>query len=163
MQHSPMLKQKAVFLLVPAYPGCPGTKAVKRLLLLLVAVIVLLCSKSDLVDVVITFGRCFNSAAAVGIAIDQSFQLAGVDYALRVSVRFVSSDHKWHILMSCPSSGRRLTSLRQVHLFLQATSLVEALPTVDAENDEEKVACNIDIVSQLVISLRLLFLAKCEF
>jgi len=24
-----------VFLLVPAYPGCPGTKAVKRLLLLL--------------------------------------------------------------------------------------------------------------------------------
>jgi len=23
-----------VFLLVPAYPGCPGTKAVKRLLLL---------------------------------------------------------------------------------------------------------------------------------
>jgi len=27
-QHSPMLRQKAVFLLVPAYPGCPGTKAV---------------------------------------------------------------------------------------------------------------------------------------
>jgi len=35
-QHSPMLRQKGrVFLLVPAYPGCPGTKAVKRLLLLL--------------------------------------------------------------------------------------------------------------------------------
>jgi len=28
-----------VFLLVPAYPGCPGTKAVKRLLLLLVVVV----------------------------------------------------------------------------------------------------------------------------
>jgi len=33
-QHSPMLRQKAVFLLVPAYPDCPKTKAVKRLLLL---------------------------------------------------------------------------------------------------------------------------------
>jgi len=31
-----------VFLLVPAYPGCPGTKAVKRLLLLL-----LLCVCDD--------------------------------------------------------------------------------------------------------------------
>jgi len=27
--------ESRVFLLVPAYPGCPGTKAVKRLLLLL--------------------------------------------------------------------------------------------------------------------------------
>jgi len=31
-----------VFLLVPAYPGCPGTKAVKRLLLLLLSVVYLL-------------------------------------------------------------------------------------------------------------------------
>jgi len=30
-----MLRQKAVFLLVPAYLGCPETKAVKQLLLLL--------------------------------------------------------------------------------------------------------------------------------
>jgi len=32
-----MLRQKAarVLLLVPAYPGCPGTKAIKQLLLLL--------------------------------------------------------------------------------------------------------------------------------
>jgi len=29
-----------VFLLVPAYPGCPGTKAVKRLLLFYLAEIV---------------------------------------------------------------------------------------------------------------------------
>jgi len=35
-QHNPMLRQKAVFLLVPAYPGCPGTKAVKWLLLLFI-------------------------------------------------------------------------------------------------------------------------------
>jgi len=28
-----------VFLLVPAYPGCPGTKAIKRLLLLVVVVV----------------------------------------------------------------------------------------------------------------------------
>jgi len=32
-----------VFILVPAYPGCPGTKAVKRLLLLLL----FSCSSSD--------------------------------------------------------------------------------------------------------------------
>jgi len=30
-----------VFLLLPAYPGCPGTKAVKRLLLLVVVVLYL--------------------------------------------------------------------------------------------------------------------------
>jgi len=30
-----MPRQKAVFLLVPAYPGCPGTKAVKWLLYIL--------------------------------------------------------------------------------------------------------------------------------
>jgi len=32
-----------VFLLVPAYPGCPGTKAVKRL----VVVVVVVCSLSS--------------------------------------------------------------------------------------------------------------------
>jgi len=37
-----------VFLLVPAYPGCPGTKAVKRLLLLVLVLVI----KISLVSIV---------------------------------------------------------------------------------------------------------------
>jgi len=31
-----------VFLLVPTYPGCPGTKAVKRLLVVVVVIIIVI-------------------------------------------------------------------------------------------------------------------------
>jgi len=34
-----------VFLLVPAYPGCPGTKAVKRLLLVVVVIVKISCKR----------------------------------------------------------------------------------------------------------------------
>jgi len=38
-----------VFLLVPAYPGCPGTKAVKRWWLLLLLLLLLLLFQADAV------------------------------------------------------------------------------------------------------------------
>lgn len=86
---------------------------------------------SHLVDVVVALGGRLNAGAAVGKAVDERPQLAGVDNSLRVAVRLVADDHQRYVLgppaaASAAVRGRGgqgvVAALRQEHLVLQAPS-----------------------------------------
>jgi len=103
---------------------------------------------SHLINVVVTFRRRFDAAATVGIPVHERLQLAGVYHTLRIAVCLVAGDDQRYVRRPRPCSAGRVASLRQIHLLLEATRLVEAFPTVDAVYDEEQVACDIDVTTK---------------
>jgi len=78
-----------MFLLVPAYPGCPGSKAVKRSLLLLLLVLLDLSAAFDRVNHEILLQRLQTSFGVGGTALKcfQSYLTSRTQYVRRSTAR----------------------------------------------------------------------------
>ena len=73
-----------MFLLVPAYPGCPGSKAVKRsLLLLLLLLIYATVSSFHAVGASVFFWRCIDTLCTSGFVDDMVFAHGGMSIPLQ--------------------------------------------------------------------------------